>query len=338
MAAGAAVTAATGTDVSLTVGGRAVLLDVSGSEGRPRASARFSATAGQRLSVLARRKTLTAVDNTDLVVRRDGTTVAEGTLPITWSEVTVDFTAPAAGTYTVEVRPRAKDHGTLLVSLAGATAGALTVGGEPQRVAVTKPGERVFLTFDAPADEDLTLVARRGSMPRDEYTHLEVRGPGGEPEAIGAVGYGAEYRTLDFTTTVGGSHTVEVNPDTVRTGTLMVHLAGTVTAALTPGRPARITLARPGDRGRVTFRAAEDEQFRLTARRDTLTGSEQTRLRLTTPAGLDVADGTLTTGKAVVTLSFSSSAGVYTLDVDPDGLDAGSLILELTRLTEAGLT
>ncbi|GAA1631900.1 hypothetical protein GCM10009828_069660 [Actinoplanes couchii] len=321
---------AKGRDRPLTVGGPGVVLDLAGP-----GVARFTATtAGQRLSVVARRKTLTAGDNTDLVIRHDGADVAEGTLLTTWSDLTVDFTAPAPGAYTVEVRPRAaQDHGTLQLSLAGTTTGTLTAGGSSRLVSIGKPGERAFLGFETVAGRQLTLVARRGSIARDEYTHLEVRGPGGEVQTAGAVGYEADYRTLDFTTTVGGRHTVEINPDTLGTGTLTVQLVGTVTAELTPGKPTRLTLTRPGERARVTFPAAENDQFRLTARRTTLTGSEPTRLRLTTPVGLAVADGALTTATPEVTLPFSASAGTYTLEVDPEGLDTGSLTLELTKPT-----
>ncbi|WP_430791235.1 PPC domain-containing protein [Actinoplanes sp. G11-F43] len=316
-----------GKDKPLTVGGPGILLDLAGP-----GSARFEAAAGQRLSVLARRKTLTATDNTDLVIRRDGAAVAEGTLITTWSDVTVDFTAPAAGTYTVEVTPRAADRGTVLVSLAGATTGTLAPGGASKRVTIGKPGERAFLTFEAAAGRELTLVARRGSLPRDEYTHLEVRDAAGRVETAGAVGYEAGYRTLDFVTTAAGRHTVEINPDTAHTGTLTVQLVGTVTAELTPAEPVRLTLTRPGERAHVTFPAVEGEQFQLTARRDTLTSGEQTHLRLRTPAGLEVADGALTSAKPSVTLPFSSSAGTYTLEVDPEGLDTGSVELTLTRL------
>jgi hypothetical protein len=313
----------------LTVGGPGVLLDLKGP-----ATVGFQAAAGQRLTVLAQRRSLTAGDNTDLTIARAGGTVAEGALIVTWASVSVDFTAPAAGAYTVRISPRAaKDRGTLLVSLAGATAGALTLRGPAQEVTIVKPGERAFLTFPATAGQRLTLVARRGTLSKDEYTNLDIRGPSGGLNTSGAVGYEAGHHTLDFDVTETGTHTVEVNPDTDRTGTLTVQLTGAVTATLTPGRPARITIAQPGERAYVTFRAAEDEQFRLTVRRGTLTTAEGTTLKVRTPAGLDVVSANLTATKPTATLGFSSSAGTYTLEIDPGGLDTGTLTLDLTRLT-----
>jgi hypothetical protein len=309
---------------SLTVGGPGVLLALPGA-----GAASFRATAGQRLTVLAQRRTLTVADNTDLVVRRDGAPVAEGTLLTTWSDVSVDFTAAVAGAYTVAVKPRATDRGTLLLSLAGATTGALTVGGPARQVTIAKPGERAFLTFPAVAGRPLTLVARRGTLSKDEYTHLDIRDPSGEVATAGAVGYESDHRTLDFDVTTTGRHTLEVNPDTARTGTLTVQLVGAVTAALTPGRTSRITLARAGERAYVTFRAAEAGQFRLTARRGTLSVTAETRLRVRTPAGLDVVDGVLSSEKPTVTLGFSTSAGTYTVEIDPEGLDSGTLFVGL---------
>ncbi|WP_433791885.1 hypothetical protein [Actinoplanes sp. CA-252034] len=315
-------------DRQLTVGGPGVLLDLQGP-----ATLGFRATAGQRLTVLARRRTLTAADNTDLTIVRNGATVAEGTLITTWASAGIDFTAPAAGAYTVRIAPRAaKDRGTLLVSLAGASFGTLTLRGPARKVTIAEPGERAFLTFPATAGQRLTLVARRGSLSKDEYTNLDIRGPSGELSTSGAVGYESDYRTLDFDVTETGRHTVEVNPDTDRTGTLTVQLTGSVAAVLTPGRPTRITFGQPGERAFVTFRAAEAEQFRLTARPGTLTTVDDTVLKVRTPAGLDVVDATLTAAEPVATLGFSSSAGLYTIEIDPQGLDIGTLTLDLRRM------
>jgi hypothetical protein len=313
----------------LTVGGPGVLLDLTGP-----ATVGFQAAAGQRLTVLAQRRTLTTNDNTDLAIVRGGAPVAEGTLIVTWASVSVDFTAPAAGAYTVRISPRAtEDRGTLLVSLAGAATGALTLRGPAQQVSITRPGERAFLTFPATAGQRLTVVARRGTLAKDEYTYLDIRGPSGETNTSGAVGYESDYRTLDFDVTETGRHTVEVNPDTDRTGTLTVQLTGSVSAVLTPGKPAPITFTQPGERAFVTFRAAEAEQFRLTARPGTLTTTGDTVLKVRTPAGLDVVDATLTAAKPAAALGFSSSAGTYTIEIDPKGLDTGTLILDLRRLS-----
>jgi hypothetical protein len=310
----------------LSVGGPGVLLDLKGP-----ASVTFDASAGRRLTVLAQRRTLTAADNTDLVIRRGGTRVAEGTLITTWSSVSLDFTAPATDTYTVDVRPRAADRGTVLLSLAGAGTGSLTPRGPAQRVTIARPGERTFLTFAATAGQRLTLVARRGTISKDEYTNLEVRGPSGGVATAGAVGYEADYRTLDFDVTETGTHTVEVNPDTDRTGILTLQLAGTVTARLTAGRSTPLKLAQAGERAFVTFTAAESEQFRLTIRRGTLTATEPTHIRVHTPIGLGVVDAELNATRATATLAFSSSAGTYTVEIDPEGLDAGTLTLDLRK-------
>ncbi|MEU4619134.1 hypothetical protein AB0G04_04015 [Actinoplanes sp. NPDC023801] len=326
-APGAAADRAGAADRQLTIGGPEVVLDLNGP-----GTVGFRAAAGRHLTVLARRGTLTKADNTDLVIRRDGAQVAEGTLLTTWSTVSLDFTAPATGGYTVEIRPRADDRGTLRLSLAGATSARLSLRGPVRRITIARPGERAFLTFPATVGQRLTLVARRGTISKDEYTNLEIHGPSGDVTMAGAVGYEADYRTLDFDVTETGTHTVEVNPDTTRTGTLTVQLAGTVTARLTPGRPARIGLARPGERAFVTFPAAEDEQFRLTVRRGTLTAVEPTRLRVITPIGLDVVHADLTGDKRTATLDFSASAGTYTVEVDPAGLDAGTLTLDLRKL------
>jgi hypothetical protein len=315
-------------DRQLTVGGPGVLLDLKGP-----ATVGFQATAGQRLTVLAQRRTLTAAGNTDLTIARGGATVAEGTLIVTWASVSVDFTAPAAGAYSVRISPRsAQERGTLLVSLVGASAGTLALRGPAQKVTITRPGERAFLTFPAVAGQRLTVVARRGTLAKDEYTYLDIRGPSGETNTSGAVGYESDYRTLDFDVTETGRHTVEVNPDTDRTGTLTVQLTGSVSATLTPGEPARITFAQPGERAFVTFRAAEAEQFHLTAGPGTLTMTADTVLKVRTPAGLDVVDATLTATKPTATLGFSSSAGTYTIEIDPKGLDTGTLTLDLRRL------
>ncbi|PRX24839.1 hypothetical protein CLV67_102619 [Actinoplanes italicus] len=310
----------------LTVGGPGVLVDLKGA-----GSVTFDVSAGRRLTVLAQRRTLTAADNTDLVIRRGGTRVAEGTLITTWSSVSLDFTAPAAGTYTVDIRPRAADRGTVLLSLAGAATGSLSPRGPAHLVTIARPGERAFLTFAATSGQRLTLVARRGTISQDEYTNLEVRGPSGGVATAGAVGYEADHRTLDFDVTETGTHTVEVNPDTDRTGTLTLQLAGTVTARLTPGRPTSLRLAQAGERAFVTFTAAESEQFRLTIRRGTLTTAEPTRLRVRTPIGLDVVHAELNATRPSAVLAFSASAGTYTVEIDPDGLDAGTLTLDLRK-------
>ncbi|MBW6438994.1 hypothetical protein KZ829_35220 [Actinoplanes hulinensis] len=312
----------------LTVGGPGALVDAD-----RLAIVRFDATAGQRLTVLAERRTLTAADNTDVIIRRIDEKVAEGTLLTTWSAASVDFTAPATAGYIIEVKPRVAEHGTVLVSLRGSTSGTLVPGGPPRKVTIGKPGERAFLTFPSPARRQLTLVARRGTLPRQEYTDLKVTTAAGETEVLGALGEDSDFRTLNFDTTAGGVHTIEVNPDTTRTGTLTVQLVGTVSARLTPGAPpSRVTLARAGERAYVTFRAKEAEQLRLTVRRGSLTTTGQTWVQLRTPLGLDAGSGTLTAEKPTASLAFSTSAGLYTIEIDPEGMDTGTLLLDLRRI------
>ncbi|GAA0479620.1 hypothetical protein Aca07nite_62450 [Actinoplanes capillaceus] len=312
----------------LTVGGPGALVDAD-----RLAIVRFDATAGQRLTVLAERRTLTAADNTDVIIRRIDEKVAEGTLLTTWSAASVDFTAPATAGYIIEVKPRVAEHGTVLVSLRGSTSGTLVPGGPPRKVTIGKPGDRAFLTFPSPAGRQLTLVARRGTLPRQEYTDLKVTTPAGETEVLGALGEDSDFRTLNFDTTAGGVHTIEVNPDTTHTGTLTVQLVGTVTARLTPGAPpSRVTLARAGERAYVTFRAKEAEQLRLTVRRGSLTTTGQTWVQLRTPLGLDAGSGTLTAEKPTASLAFSSSAGLYTIEIDPEDMDTGTLLLDLRRI------
>ncbi|MEV0902897.1 PPC domain-containing protein [Actinoplanes sp. NPDC049802] len=313
----------------LLLGGPGVLIDI----GRP-TIVRFDATAGQRLTVLAERRTLTATDNTDLVIRRGGAAVAEGTLINTWPAVSVDLTAPASGRYTVEVKSRAKERGTLLLSLRGATWDRLSLGGPPREVTIAKPGERAFVTFPSPAGRHVTLVARRGSMPKKEYTDLSVYDANGEVETRGAVGIDSDHRTLDFDTTAAGLHTIEINPDTGHTGTITVQMVGAVTARLTPGAPpASITLRRAGERAFVTFRAAEGDRFRLTARRTTLTTAEETYLRVRTPIGLEAVAGALSSERPRAELAFSTSAGTYTIEIDPQGMDTGTLLVKLREIS-----
>ncbi|MBO3736310.1 hypothetical protein [Actinoplanes flavus] len=312
----------------LTVGGPGALVDAD-----RLAIVRFDATAGQRLTVLAERRTLTAADNTDVIIRRIDEKVAEGTLLTTWSSASVDFTAPATAGYIIEVKPRVAEHGTVLLSLRGSTSGTLVPGGPPRKVTIGKPGERAFLTFPSPAARHLTLVARRGTLPRQEYTDLKVTTPAGETEVLGALGEDSDFRTLNFDTTAGGVHTIEVNPDTTLTGTLTVQLVGAVTARLTPGAPpSRITLSRAGERAYVTFRAKEADQLRLTVRRGSLTATGQTSVQLLTPLGLDAGSGTLTAERPTASLAFSTTAGIYTIEIDPEGLDTGTLQLDLRRI------
>jgi len=279
----------------------------------------FPGTAGQRLNVGATAVTYTT--STVAVLKPDGSTLVSGTAgPNGLGLATPPL--PAAGTYTIQVNPALATTGSMTVTLSTEIAGSIAVGGSSVPLSITRAGQRARLTFDATAGQRLSLGVTSSSFP--PWPKITIFKPGGGIEGIldsnSSAGAALDVGPLGST----GTYEIFFEPWLATTGGVTLWLSEEVAATITPGGdPLPISIARPGQRARISFAGTSGQQvsFRLTG--VTLSGVFAS---LFTPAGSQLGGMEWLTG----TTSFFdtktlTSTGTHAFLLDPNLASTGSL-------------
>ncbi len=178
------------------------------------ASLTFTATAGQRVSLLA-----TGVTALATKVTLNGKSV---TL-VSASGGFIDTQAlPTNGTYTIAIDPQQAATGSLTLTLYDVTdlSGSIAPGGPPVTATFTMPGQNGAWTFSGTAGQSVTLKVSAVSV---SVSKVSITGPTGAnvlaPTTVTSVG-----KTVMVTLAATGTHTVVVDPSGTYTGSVTLTL------------------------------------------------------------------------------------------------------------------
>jgi hypothetical protein len=225
----------------------------------------FPATAGQALTVTGRSEDAVPEWDIDLTVREPGGRIlgAIEEPDHASSASSRDFTAPATGTYSLELTSGDDTVGTMNVFVTSpAEPKSVTVNAPDTQLTFQKPGERALLAFPATAGRRLSVVARAAGMADVRLLALGVRGPDGRPEAVQAEEGRTSWTAAAFVPHRSGTHVVTVDPEGWATGRVDVAVLEAATAAGSAGGPAvELNLDRPGRIGVVTFPAESGQHL-----------------------------------------------------------------------------
>ncbi len=237
---------------------------------------------------------------------------------------------PTTGTYTILIEPGEPSTGTVKLAAYSVTdvTGSITptTGGVKREVSLKTPGQRALYTVSGTAGEIVSVNVTGVSFSPEGG---EVEWVNSEGVTIRAGGFGTStgglVHQVEFPTT--GTYTLIVQPDGISTGslTLTVYEAPNVTGTITPtteGESKTVTISVPGQYARITFPGTEGQTITLKARESTIA---KTSMSVLNPEGSKISEAYF--GSEVSVEDTLSATGTYTILLEPEGVDTGSLKL-----------
>ena len=294
------------------------------------ASLTFAGTQGQRISLRIANSTVSLAYYT--LFNPDNSVLVGSTGFLSGSGFIDTVTLGATGTYRIFMDPYIGHTGTAeltLYDVPADTTGTITPGGGAVPVTLATPGQNAFLTFNGTAGNRISLQIANSTMSLFYVTILDPSGGTLVPSTgfIGSTGY------LDTVTLpASGTYTMKVDPYNVNTGSANLTLnavpADASGVATINGAAVPITITIPGQNGVVTFTGAASQQ--VTVR---VTGNTMgiVTVKLLRP------DSTVMTSTTSLSSSFNlatqtlPSAGVYTITIDPNSANVGSMNVAVTN-------
>ena len=284
----------------------------------------FSGTAGQRISAAVTSATIRLASIS--IQNPDGTTLAPSTMFGTGGGFVDTRTLAQTGTYTVTVAPYSTYTGSATVQLYDVppdVTGAVTADGSATGVSIGTPGQNARLTFSGAAGDRVSLNVGSGTM---SLAYVSIVNPDGttlaSPVIFGTGGTFVDARTLTQT----GTYTVFINPNNAYTGSTTISLYSVppdpVVASSAGGPPVGLSLATPGQNGRVTFAGSAGQRVSVQLTADTI---RQANVSILKPDGTAVGSPTLMgSGGGFVDTRTLPVAGTYSILVDPATTATGS--------------
>ena len=304
---------------SITPGGSAVTVTISNPGDK--ATATFSGTAGQRVSLDITNSTIASMKIS--LLKPNGTAVF--TVSATKTAKYVDTnTLPVNGTYKLVVDPNLDHTGKVTLKLYNVPPDAsntMTVGAPGSTLTTTVPGQNAYFTFSAVAGHRLALSLTNVSISAGSLT---LRNPDDTvltgPQAFATAPTFIDPITLSQT----GTYKLVLDPKGKAKGSVTLSgydVPADTSAALTLGTPATGTTTVPGQRNNFTFTGTQNQRVSLSVLSSDFSGTisllkPDLSVLASTPVG--PAGGWFDT--AVLPAN-----GTYTFVIDPSGAAVGAL-------------
>jgi subtilisin family serine protease len=177
----------------------------------------FDGTAGQRMSLKIGPSTMSM--GYVSITGPAGVEVVSRTLFSSF-ETFVDARAlPATGTYTLSIDPYNDATGFAMGTLYNVPADAsasLTLGGAPQSISITTPGQNGRVTFTGQAGRAVTISLTNITIP---ISFVSISKPDGTPLVTNQL-VGPFPKTIPATPTVDGTYTIVIDPQGTATGSM----------------------------------------------------------------------------------------------------------------------
>ena len=241
-------------------------------------------------------------------------------------------TLPATGTYTVLIEPQGEDTGSLKLSAYGFSdvKGEIkpSTKGVETSVSTADPGQRAYYSVSGTAGESVSLKTTNTTI--NKWYYLEWLNPEGKEIARESfrTGENGFMRQVKFPTT--GTYTLVVYAEGYGTGSVAVtaYEANDVTGTITPtseGESKTVTISIPGQYARYTFSGKEGQTVTLKAKESTITDGW---MSVWNPEGSKVSgsEANFSGSGASVEITLSAT-GTYTILLEPEGEDTGSVKL-----------
>jgi riboflavin synthase alpha subunit len=283
----------------------------------------FSGTAGQKVSLAVTSDTFAG--NVGLTIfNPDGSSLTSWCCGDTGTNL--NMTLSQSGIHTILMDPGGTDIGSMTFLLSEEIdAGSITINGASTTVTTTRAGQRARLTFSGTAGQKITLAATSDTFAGN--VGLTIFNPDGS--SLTSWCCGDTGTNLNMTLPQSGIHTILMDPGGNDTGSMMFLLseeidAGSITIN---GTSVHITIGRIGQRARLTFSVTASQQ--ATVR---LTGNSMglVTVSLLRPDSTQLTASTSSASSFNLTTQTLATPGIYTILVDPSGLNTGSMDVSVT--------
>jgi subtilisin family serine protease len=305
----------------------------------------FEGLVGQRISLRLGDVTIgasTCCSTRVSISKPDGSTLVSAT-PVGRNGGFIDTRSlPADGVYTILVDPQGADVGSMMLTLYDVPpdpTGSIDAGGSPTTIGTSVPGQNATLRFSGLAGgrvslrmTDVTIGAStccsaRVSIAKPDGTMFVFATP------VGTNGGFLDTRTLPAT----GLYTILVDPQGADVGSMRLTLYDVppdVSASIAAGgSPVTVSTGPvPGQNALVRFSGVAGRRISLSMTNMTIGTSSccSARVSITKPDGSTLVFATpVGTSGGFLDTRVLPVSGVYTILVDPQGTDLGSMTLTL---------
>jgi hypothetical protein len=329
---------ASGSSYSISYGGSVTAVTTASGE---KATLTFAGTAGDRVSMRISGVTMSPYATTgDYASLKFGSTVVVPAFAFgrngTWME---PVTLPSTGTYTILLDPQSTYTGRATVQIWKTPADvtqAATENGGPVTLAMTTPGQNGTVTFPGTSGDRVSLKFSGVTIGTSTTNSAAVTVKNPDASALvpgfnmGTSGSFVEPVTLAQT----GTYTIKVDPKTYNAGsaTVTVYLVpADQTPSISVGTQLPLTFASPGQNATVTISGlSAGQRMALNISSDTIgTGTAGTNVTIYNGASVLVATAAVgLPGKFFEPITLPAG-GPYTVKIDPQGFNVGSMNLDL---------
>jgi hypothetical protein len=306
-------------------------------------TASFAGTAGQRVSL---NFTGVTISSSKVSILKPGATNLRTPFTVTRAGRFLDVqTLPTTGTYKIVVDPRYSYTGRMTLRLYNVLAdptAPVTVGGAPVTVTTTTPGQNATLTFSGTEGQRVSA-----NLTDVDYASgkLRIFSPDTTQLFSPALGFGRagnflEPKTLPAT----GAYTIQLDPQLLAIGSATVQLyavpanpSSAITACTSlPCAATTATTTAPGQNAGLTFSGTAGQRISV------LAGNSfyglPLKLSVLKPDLTPLFSPAITVGDfdGFVETKTLDVAGTYTILVDPQAGDIGSLDVQLYTVPADG--
>jgi subtilisin family serine protease len=235
-------------------------------------------------------------------------------------------TLPSTGTYTISIDPPSMTVGSATFTLYNVppdVTGTMTLG-TGLVSAISTPGQNATYTFDGTAGQRVSLKIGPSTM----SGFVSLTGPNGV-QVIGRTGFFTSQSFLDARALPAtGTYTFAVDPNADATGSAtftLYNVPADASATLTVGGPPQtLSMAIPGQNGRVTFTGQAGHAVNIALTGVTISLAYVSVLK---PDGTTLVPNTIAGPYPKTIATVMPVDGTYTVVIDPQGVYTGSMTL-----------
>jgi subtilisin family serine protease len=277
------------------------------------------------------------------IFKPDGTMLGQQTLVGTNGGFVDTRSLPATGRYRILVDPQAASTGSMTLTLYDVPPDlttTITAGGPPVTVTTGPvPGQNALVRFDGVAGRRISLNLTSVTIGASTCcsARVSILKPDGST-LVYATPFGTSGGFVDTKTLpVSGTYTILVDPQLTDVGSATLTLYDVppdVTSTITPGGPpVTVTMGPvPGQNALVTFSGTQGQRISLNMSNVTIGTSSccSARTSITNPDGSALVYATpVGRNGGFIDTKVLRTTGTYTILVDPQGADLGSMTLTL---------
>ena len=309
----------------------------------------FAGTAGQSISVVINGSTLddgnssTPSSTQVLVARPNGSVINNGTFNAFSAGLALDTSLPDTGTYSVTIKPSGLDAGTVNLAVRSVATGTLALDGST--MVTLAAGQNGRFSFTAQANTGYGLAVTNlvftpsTAVPAPALTATLRKADGTQlTTCTFTAGGSCDLSPAMFATT--GTYMLDFDPNGTIAASCNALLSTDASGSIAiDAPPTVVTIARAGQNARYSFTGTAGQLVSVVVTGNTLDDGNAatvntTQLAVFKPSNPSAPIGTanFNTVSSGTTLNLTlSEAGIYTLTINPTGLDSGSFNLGVTH-------